>query len=233
MGRPKTLTVTLETKILKILSVKTHLPELGLVVGKKFSNYSLLIRITWEKLRNTTRYESMSSPVKKERLFSRREIQQKIKELARTISTDYKKEELVLVGVLKGAFVFMSDLARNLTIPVKLDFVRLASYGSQSKSQGKVRLTKSIELPIRDKHILIVEDIVDTGLTLKFLQDFLKKENPKSVRICALIDKSERREVPIVVDYVGFSIPKGFVVGYGLDFDEQYRHLPGLYHLVF
>ncbi len=175
----------------------------------------------------------MSSPVKKERLYSQREIQKKIKELAGTISRDYRKEELVLIGVLKGAFVFMSDLARNLTIPVKLDFVRLASYGSQSRSQGKIRLTKAIELPIRDKHILVIEDIVDSGLTLKFLLDFLNKENPKSVRICALIDKTERREVPIHVDYVGFSISKGFIVGYGLDFDEQYRHLPGLYYLVF
>jgi hypoxanthine phosphoribosyltransferase len=175
----------------------------------------------------------MSSPVKKERLFSRREIQKKIKELAGTISRDYKNEELVLVGVLKGAFVFMSDLVRNLTIPVKLDFVRLASYGNQSKSKGKIHLTKSIELPIRDKHILVVEDIIDTGLTMKFLLDFLNKENPRSIRVCALIDKTERREVPLMVDYVGFSIPKGFIIGYGLDFDEQHRHLPGLYHLVF
>lgn len=175
----------------------------------------------------------MPFPVKKERLYSQREIQKRIKELARIISKDYRKEELVLIGVLKGAFVFMSDLARNLSIPVKLDFVRLASYGSQSQSQGKVRLTKAPELPIRDKHILVVEDIVDSGLTLKFLLEFLNKENPKSVRICTLIDKSERREVPIPVDYAGFLIPKGFIVGYGLDFDEQYRNLPGLYHLVF
>jgi hypoxanthine phosphoribosyltransferase len=177
--------------------------------------------------------KAMPFPVKKERLYSQREIQKRVKELALSISKDYKKEELILIGVLKGAFVFMSDLARNLSIPVKLDFVRLASYGSQSQSQGKIRLTKSIELPIRDKHILVVEDIVDSGLTLKFLQEFLMKENPRSVRICALIDKSERREVPITVDYCGFSISKGFIVGYGLDFDEQYRHLPGLYHLQF
>ena len=175
----------------------------------------------------------MPFPAKKERLYSPREIQKRVKELARIISKDYKEEELVLIGVLKGAFVFMSDLARNLTIPVKLDFVRLASYGSGSKSQGKIRFTKAIELPIRGKHILVVEDIVDSGLTLKFLQEFLKKENPKSVRICALIDKNERREVSITVDYCGFSVPKGFIVGYGLDFDEQYRHLPGLYHLHF
>jgi hypoxanthine phosphoribosyltransferase len=175
----------------------------------------------------------MPFPAKRERLYSPREIQKRVKELACIISKDYKEEELVLIGVLKGAFVFMSDLARNLSIPVKMDFVRLASYGSGSKSQGKIRFTKAIELPIRDKHILVVEDIVDSGLTLKFLQEFLKKENPKSVRICALIDKSERREVSITVDYCGFSVPKGFIVGYGLDFDEQYRHLPGLYHLHF
>jgi hypoxanthine phosphoribosyltransferase len=174
----------------------------------------------------------MPSPVKKERLYTRREIRTKIKELAQTISQDYKNEELVLVGVLKGAFVFLADLSRHLTIPVKVDFIRLASYGSQTKSQGKVQITKSIELPIRDKHILIVEDIVDSGLTLKFLLDFLKKENPRSIRICALIDKTERREVPLIVDYVGFAISKGFIVGYGLDFDEQYRELPALYHLV-
>jgi hypoxanthine phosphoribosyltransferase len=175
----------------------------------------------------------MSTPVKKEQLFTRREIQNRIKDLAKAISRDYKNEELVLVGILKGAFIFLSDLARHLTIPVKLDFVRLASYGSQTKSQGKVKITKSIELPIRDKHILIVEDIVDSGLTLRYLLDFLQKENPRSIRICALIDKTERREVSLAIDYVGFSIPKGFLVGYGLDFDEQYRHLPALYHLVF
>jgi hypoxanthine phosphoribosyltransferase len=184
-----------------------------------------------EMLRNYK--ELMTIPARKERLYSRREIQKRVKELAGIISKDYRKEDLILIGVLKGAFVFLSDLARNLSIPVKLDFVRLASYGSQSQTQGEVRLTKTIEIPIQDKHILVVEDIVDSGLTLNFLLEFLKKENPKSVRICALINKSERREVPINIDYVGFSVPEGFIVGYGLDFDERYRHLPELYHLSF
>ena len=175
----------------------------------------------------------MARQVKKERLYSQREIQKRVKELACTISKDYQKEDLILIGVLKGAFIFLSDLARNLTIPVKLDFVRLASYGSQSHSQGTIRLTKPIEIPVKDKHILVVEDIVDSGLTLNFLIEHLKKKSPKSVRICALIDKSERREVSVRVDYVGFSIPEGFIVGYGLDFDERYRHLPALYHLHF
>ncbi len=175
----------------------------------------------------------MTIPAKKKRLYSRREIQKRVKELADIISEDYRKEDLILIGVLKGAFVFLSDLARNLSIPIKLDFVRLASYGSRSQTQGEVRLTKTIEIPIKDKHILVVEDIVDSGLTLNFLLEFLKQKKPKSVRICALIDKSERREVPVKIDYVGFSVPEGFIVGYGLDFDEQYRHLPELYHLSF
>ncbi len=174
----------------------------------------------------------MTISARKERLYSRREIQKRVKELAGIISEDYREEELILIGVLKGAFVFLSDLVRSLSIPVKLDFVRLVSYGSRSQTQGGVRLTKTIEIPIKDKHILVVEDIVDSGLTLNFLLEFLKKENPKSVRICALINKSERREVAVNIDYVGFSVPQGFIVGYGLDFDEQYRHLPALYHLV-
>lgn len=175
----------------------------------------------------------MPIPIKKQKIFSQQEIKKKVKELARTVSHDYQNEELILIGVLKGAFIFLSDLVRHLTIPVKVDFVRLASYGSGTQSKGKIRFTKALELPVRDKHILVVEDIVDSGLTMKFLKDFLLKENPKSVKICALIDKSERREVPIEIDYVGFFVPKGFIVGYGLDFDEQYRHLPALYHLQF
>jgi hypoxanthine phosphoribosyltransferase len=175
----------------------------------------------------------MTLPIKKEKIFSQQEIRKKVKELARTISQDYKNEELILIGVLKGAFVFLSDLVRHLTIPVKVDFVRLSSYGSGTQSKGKIRFTKALELPVRDRHLLVVEDIVDSGLTMKFLKDFLMKEQPRSVKICALIDKSERRQVPIEIDYVGFSVPKGFIVGYGLDFDEQFRQLPALYHLQF
>jgi len=170
-------------------------------------------------------------PKKQERLYTRREIQRKVKELARAISSDYHGQDLVMIGVLNGAFIFLADLARYLAIPVQLDFVRLASYGSQSTSQGEIRLTKSFELPLSGKHILIVEDIVDTGLTLAFLRKMIEKENPQSIRICALIDKKERREIPLEVDYVGFPIPSGFIVGYGLDFNEQYRALPALYSL--
>ncbi len=117
----------------------------------------------------------MATPVRKIRLYSPREIQKRVKDLAATISRDYREEELILIGVLKGAFVFLSDLARNLSIPVKLDFVRLASYGSRNHSRGEVRFTKKLEIPIKGKHILVVEDIVDSGLTLNFLLEFLKK----------------------------------------------------------
>jgi hypoxanthine phosphoribosyltransferase len=175
--------------------------------------------------------KAMPIPLKKKKLFSQREIQKRVRELAQDISVAYQKQDLVLIGVLKGAFMFMSDLAKCLSIPVMMDFVRLASYGSQSQSKGEICLTKGLELPIKGKNVLVIEDIVDSGLTLQFLMEYLKKEEPKSIRTCALIDKSERRAVPVFLDYIGFSIPKGFVVGYGLDFDEHYRHLPALYHL--
>jgi len=127
----------------------------------------------------------------------------------------------------------MADLVKNLTLPVQIDFVRLASYGSRTQSQGKIRVTKSVELPLAGKEVLVVEDIVDTGLTLEFLRNHLEKEGPKSIRFCALIDKKERRQVPINVDYTGFRVTEGFIVGYGLDFNEQYRNLPALYQLQF
>ena len=153
--------------------------------------------------------------------------------MARSISRDYRDKELILIGVLNGAFIFMADLVKNITLPVQIDFVRLASYGSRTQSQGRIRVTKSVELPLAGKEVLVVEDIVDTGLTLEFLRNLLEKEGPKSIRFCALIDKKERRQVPINVDYTGFRVAEGFIVGYGLDFNEQYRNLPALYHLQF
>jgi hypoxanthine phosphoribosyltransferase len=169
----------------------------------------------------------------KERLFSSREIQRRVGELARALSVDYQGRDLLMIGVLKGAFIFMADLAKKMTIPVRMDFVRLASYGSGSKSQGRVEVVKPLELPVAGKDVLIVEDIVDTGLTLDFFSRSLREENPRSVKICAFIDKGERRELPVEIDYVGFTVPEGFLVGYGLDYDEQFRHLPALYRLHF
>jgi hypoxanthine phosphoribosyltransferase len=164
-------------------------------------------------------------------VLSQEEIETTVSDLARQISHDYKGREVILVGVLKGAFVFLADLIRHLTIPVKIDFIRLASYGNNTSSSGTVCLTKEIEIDIGGKDILIVEDIVDTGLSLEFLIGHLKTLNAKSVRLCALIDKRERRQKNIAVDYVGRIIEKGFLVGYGLDYAEGYRHLPAIYDL--
>jgi hypoxanthine phosphoribosyltransferase len=164
-------------------------------------------------------------------VLSQEDIETTVSDLAQQISHDYKDREVILVGVLKGAFVFLADLIRHLTIPVKIDFVRLASYGCNTSSCGTVRLTKEIEIDIDGKDILVVEDIVDTGLSLEFLIGHLKALNAKSVRLCALIDKRERRHSKIAVDYVGRIIEKGFLVGYGLDHAEGYRHLPAIYDL--
>jgi hypoxanthine phosphoribosyltransferase len=159
------------------------------------------------------------------------EIARAVSDMAEKISSEYKDRELILVGVLKGAFIFLSDLVRHLTIPVKIDFVSTSSYGSGTSSSGKVQLTKKIEIDINNKDIIIVEDIVDTGLTMVYLVDYFKSLGAKTVKICALIDKQERREVDIKVDYICHVVEEGFLVGYGLDYAESYRELPGIYHL--
>jgi hypoxanthine phosphoribosyltransferase len=164
-------------------------------------------------------------------VLSQEEIEKTVSDLARQISHDYKDREVILVGVLKGAFVFLADLIRHLTIPVKIDFIRLASYGCNTSSCGTVCLTKEIEIDIGGKDVLVVEDIIDTGLSLEFLIGHLNTLKARSVRLCALIDKRERRKSDIVVDYVGRIIEKGFLVGYGLDYAEGYRHLPAVYDL--
>jgi len=165
-------------------------------------------------------------------ILSSETIHTRVKEMGKQISEDYQGRPLVLIGILKGAFIFLSDLARSIKNPLQIDFVRLASYGSGLESSGHVRITKDVEIDISGKDVLVVEDIVDTGHTLKYLRDVLKLHEPKSVKICCLIDKKERREVDVEVDYIGFDVPRGFLVGYGLDFNEQYRHLPGIYHLT-
>jgi len=165
----------------------------------------------------------------KEILFSREAIDRRVKELAASISRDYEGRELIVVGILKGAFIFMADLIRALSIPCQVDFARLASYGAGSASSGKVLLMKDIEMSIKGKDILIVEDIVDTGITLSYFVQWLKERNPRSLRVCAFLDKRRRRKVIFEADYVGFTIEDGFVVGYGLDFDEKARFLPDVY----
>jgi len=162
-------------------------------------------------------------------LFPKETIQKRVREMANQISKDYAGKELILIGVLKGAFIFMADLIREINIPCRVDFARLASYGAGAESSGKVVLTKDIETSIKDRDILIVEDILDTGLTMQYFVEWLKERNPKSLKTCVFLDKRKRRKVPLEADYVGFTIDDGFVVGYGLDFNEMYRFSPDIY----
>ena len=164
-------------------------------------------------------------------LFSKEAIEEKVKELASRISSDYKEKEPVFIGILNGAVFFLSDLVREVSVPVKMDFIRASSYGSEMVSSAKVQLTKDIEIPVQGKPVILVEDIVDTGLTLSYIMKNLEQQHPESIKICSLINKLERREVSIHVDYFGFQIEEGFIVGYGLDYDEDYRQLPDIYVL--
>jgi hypoxanthine phosphoribosyltransferase len=165
-------------------------------------------------------------------LLSRSEIDSIVRRLADRISRDYGQSEVVLVGVLKGAFVFLSDLVRCLPMPVRIDFVRVASYGSGMKSSGLIEITKDIETPVEGKHVLIVEDIIDSGRTVQFLKERLALSNPQSIKVIAFLDKKARREVDIDADYVGKEVDDLFVVGYGIDFNEAYRNLPEIYYVV-
>ena len=161
-------------------------------------------------------------------------IARKIDTIAQRISSDYKDAELVVIGVLKGAFVFMADLIRRISVErMTIDFVRLASYGSDNCSSGCIELLQDTEMDLRGKDLLVVEDILDTGLTLAHLHNHFKSRNPRSVRTCVLIDKTERRQVEIEADYVAHKVAAGFLVGYGLDYAESYRNLSGIYHLKF
>jgi hypoxanthine phosphoribosyltransferase len=160
------------------------------------------------------------------------EIARQVQRLAGEISSDYHGEEIVLIGVLKGSFIFLADLIRRLTIASKVDFVRLSSYGSETSSSGKIRIITDVEIDLHERHVLIVEDIVDSGLTTAFLREHLMAHKPSSLKICTLLDKSERRSVSVILDYVGLIIEKGFVVGYGLDYNEAHRNLPEIYELI-
>jgi hypoxanthine phosphoribosyltransferase len=164
-------------------------------------------------------------------LISRAEIAGRVAALGEAIGRDYAGQDLVMVGVLKGVFIFMADLVRALPFPVEVDFVRLCSYGAGTTTSGEVHITKDVELSLRDRDVLIVEDIVDTGLTLAFLKDHLASHRPRSLKICCLIDKRERRELDIPLDYVGFPVAKGFLVGYGLDCGEGERTWPEIFVL--
>jgi len=159
-------------------------------------------------------------------LFSEQEIQDKIAELAKSIDEDYRGKELLLVGVLKGAVMVMADLARALETPVSMEFMAVSSYGSSTSSSGVVRILKDLDREIEGRHVLVVEDIIDSGLTLNWLLRNMRSRNPASVEVCALLRKPEAAKVDVPVKYVGFDIPSEFVVGYGLDYAERYRDLP-------
>jgi hypoxanthine phosphoribosyltransferase len=159
-------------------------------------------------------------------LIDREQIRSKVAELGKRISQDYKGLELVLVGVLKGGFVFLADLMREITIPVDMDLIAVSSYGASTKSSGVVRIIKDIDINISGKHVLIVEDLVDTGLTLRHLKDLFRTRGPESVKICTAFDKPSRRKVDIQIEYGGIVVPDKFIVGYGLDYAGKYRNLP-------
>jgi len=162
-------------------------------------------------------------------LISRDEIAKAVDRLACEIKKDYQGKQPLFIGVLKGSFVFMADLTRQLDLPLELDFVRLSSYGAAKESSGKVRVVQGIKMPVKGRDVLVVEDIVDTGITISFLLDYLKKKQPTSLKLCALTDKPPRHRAPISIDYLGFTVPDKFIVGYGLDFDERFRNLPDIY----
>jgi hypoxanthine phosphoribosyltransferase len=168
----------------------------------------------------------MRDPQIGEILVQADDLRNRIKELGREISRDYEGRDPLLVGVLKGAVFFLSDLMRELTVPCEVDFMAVASYGSATQSSGVVRILKDLEAPVEGREILIVEDIVDSGLTLQYLLRNLESREPRSLEVCALLTKPARREVELPIRYVGFEIPNKFAIGYGLDYDERYRNLP-------
>ncbi len=159
-------------------------------------------------------------------MITEEQLKNRIKELGEAISADYQGEEILIVGILKGAVLFMSDLIREITADTKIDFMAVTSYGASTKSSGVVRILKDLDTGIEDLNVIIVEDIIDSGITLNYLREYLLGRKPKSLKICTLLDKPERREADIKADYIGFEVENKFIVGYGLDFDERYRNLP-------
>jgi hypoxanthine phosphoribosyltransferase len=168
----------------------------------------------------------MDSQPKLRILFSRQEIEATVSRLAAEISQDYHDKYPLLIGILKGSFMFLADLIRHLDFPLEVDFIGLASYGRGEQTSGKIKLVKPLGSCIKGREVLVIEDIVDTGLTTAFCLDYLRKKKPASLKVCALTDKPSRRQVPVTIDYLGFTVPNKFLVGYGLDLDQKFRNLP-------
>lgn len=167
-------------------------------------------------------------------MITREEVEARIKALAKQIEEEYReKKEIILIGLLKGSVLFMTDLMKEMDLDIKIDFMSVSSYGSGTTTTGVVKILKDVDFDVKGKELLIVEDIIDTGLTLKYVQEFLYAKGAKEIKVCTLLDKPERRKTEIKGDYVGFVIPDQFVVGYGLDYDQRYRNLPYIGTVVF
>jgi hypoxanthine phosphoribosyltransferase len=171
----------------------------------------------------------MNAPLISEILLTKEEIEKQVARLAQEISRDYQGKYPLLLGILKGSFVFMADIIRLLEIPVEIDFVRLSSYGSARVSSTKIKVVQGLRTPVKGRDVLVIDDIVDTGLTVGYLLDYLRKKRVSSLKLCALLDKPSRRIIPVPIDYLGLTIPNRFVAGYGLDYNERFRNLPDLY----
>jgi len=161
-------------------------------------------------------------------LFRREEIEATVKRLAAEIKKDYQDKHPLLIGILKGSFMFMADLIRLLNFPLEVEFIRLSSYGRGRSTPGEIKVVQGLRSLIKGRDVLVIEDIVDTGLTISFLLDYLRKRKPTSLKLCALTDKPSRRQVPVTIDYLGFTVPNKFIVGYGIDWDEKFRYLPDI-----
>jgi len=170
----------------------------------------------------------MSFQAKPRVLFSRQEIEATVRKLAAEISQDYQGKHPLLLGILKGSFMFMADLIRLLDFPLEVEFISLSSYGRGRSTPGELKVVQGLRSQIRGRDVLVVEDIVDTGHSAAFLLDYLRKKKPASLKLCALTDKPSRRKVPVTIDYLGFTVPDKFIVGYGIDWDERFRYLPDI-----
>ena len=168
----------------------------------------------------------MSGQPKPQVLFAREEVEAVVNRLAAEVRRDYQGKRPLLIGVLKGSFVFMADLIRLLDFPLEVEFITLSSYGRGRSTPGALKVVKGLRAEVKGRDVLVIEDIVDTGHTISFLLDYLGKKKPASLRLCALTDKPSRREVPVAIDYLGFTVPDKFIVGYGIDWDERFRYLP-------
>ena len=169
--------------------------------------------------------------VKPKILIKQDDIYDAVERLADEIRRDYKGKNPLLIGILKGSFIFMADLVRCINIKLEVDFIRLSSYGSGTESSGEIKVKTKLTEKVRGRHVIIVEDIIDTGLTTTFLIDFLKKKGARSVRLCALTEKRHRRKIDVNIDYLGFQVPNKFIIGYGIDWDEKYRYLPDICYI--